>query len=149
MSRDSRGTRLSLSIALGPSIGGALGATALAAWPAFDLAVSGGVWQAGIGQFLLAGLLALLLGSAPALFAEIFPARNRNTGYSISYALGMGVVGGATPMAATSLISATGLPLSPALLLVAGALLGVGAVWAMPERTGVALQGRGADVRSG
>ncbi len=128
--------------------GGTLGVICIAAWPAFGAALSGGLWVAGMVQFLLAGLLALLLGSAPALFAEIFPATNRNTGYSISFALGMGIMGGATPMLATSLIKWTGAELAPALMLVAGGLAGALAVWSMPERTGAVLQARARGVRA-
>ncbi len=118
--------------------------TAALAWPALVVARDGSLWTVGAIQFGLALLLALLLGGAPALFAQIFPARNRNTGYSISYALGMGIAGGATPMFATWLIKQTGMSLAPAALLAVAALIAAGAAAAMPERDRIALQGSGA-----
>ncbi len=119
-------------------------ATAALAWPALAMARDGGLWTVGAIQLALALLLALLLGGAPALFAQIFPARNRNTGYSISYALGMGIAGGATPMFATWLIEQTGMAMAPAALLGVAALIAAGAAAAMPERDRISLQGRGA-----
>ncbi len=74
-------------------------------------------------QFGLAILLAVPLGAAPAMFVELFPARDRLSGYSVAYNLGLGVVGGATPMLATWLIKISGVSSAPAGLLVAGAAL--------------------------
>lgn len=65
--------------------------------------------------FILA--IAVPLGVSPALLVELFPEEDRLTGYSLSYNLGLGVVGGITPMICTSLIEATGSRLAPALYL--------------------------------
>ena len=109
-------------------------------WPGFSWSQSGGWLAAVTVQCGLAAVVALMLGGAPALFAEIFPARNRNTGYSMSYALGMGIVGGATPMTATWLIERTGSALAPAAMLAIAALLAGLAAWRMPRRQGATLQ---------
>jgi MHS family proline/betaine transporter-like MFS transporter len=100
--------------------------TALVAWPLMRLMVDGGVPAMIFGQAILVLLLAFPLGSAPATFVELFPSNDRLTGYSISFNLGIGVVGGVTPMLATSLIDATGLELAPAWMMIvatAGAAL--------------------------
>ena len=47
-------------------------------------------------------LLSVPLGSAPALFVEMFPQSDRLSGYSVAFNVGLGVFGGLTPMVATS-----------------------------------------------
>ncbi|WP_208609850.1 hypothetical protein [Desulfofustis glycolicus] len=74
-------------------------------------------------QFVLMVLLAVPLGAAPAMFVELFPARDRLSGYSVAYNLGLGGVGGVTPMCATWLIKASGMFAAPAGLLTAAAAL--------------------------
>ncbi|EKF73211.1 MULTISPECIES: MFS transporter [Alcanivorax] len=106
------------------------GLVALAAWPLFELMQAGSLVAATLGQVLFIAMLAIPLGSAPAIFVELFPPVDRLTGYSISYNLGVGVIGGATPMAATWLIQQTGNSLSVAgMLVVAGALGVLAMLW--------------------
>jgi MHS family proline/betaine transporter-like MFS transporter len=80
-------------------------------------------------------LLSVPLGSGPALFVEMFPERDRLSGYSVAFNVGMGVFGGLTPMIATSLIAATGLVTAPAIYLTAAAALAVGALALAPDRS--------------
>jgi MHS family proline/betaine transporter-like MFS transporter len=80
-------------------------------------------------------LLAVPLGSGPAFFVELFPERDRLSGYSVSFNIGLGVFGGLTPMIATALINATGLALSPAWYMMAAALLAVVALSLSPDRS--------------
>jgi len=94
----------------------ALLALAVVAWPLSRLMLHGGIVEIILAQSVLIILLAVPLGSAPAMFVELFPSEDRLTGYSISFNLGVGVVGGATPMLATWLITATENSLAPALL---------------------------------
>ena len=82
-----------------------------------------GVVSAITCQFLMACLLAVPLGSAPAMFVELFPATDRLSGYSIAYNLGLGVIGGTTPMMATWLIESTGTSIAPSWLLAFAALV--------------------------
>lgn len=84
----------------------------------FDKGVPGAI----VLQFVPVILLAVPLGTAPAMFVELFPATDRLSGYSVAYNLGVGVVGGATPMFATWLIQATGLITAPSGLLAMAAL---------------------------
>lgn len=93
----------------------------LVAWPLGHAMVAGAIPAMIFGQAVLVVLLAVPLGSAPATFVELFPSSDRLTGYSISFNLGIGVIGGATPMLATWLIKATGDPLVPAWMMVASA----------------------------
>jgi MHS family proline/betaine transporter-like MFS transporter len=66
---------------------------------------------------------------------ELYPEEDRLTGYSLAYNLGLGVVGGTTPMMCTWLISTTGSPLAPALYLGALALLSLAALLRMQDRS--------------
>jgi MHS family proline/betaine transporter-like MFS transporter len=56
------------------------------------------------------------------MFVELFPATDRLSGYSVAYNIGLGVIGGATPMSATWLIQITGYDTAPAALLSLAAL---------------------------
>lgn len=90
----------------------------------------GGVLAMWAGQIILGVLLGLALGAAPAIFTELFPEDDRLSGYSIVFNVGLGVVGGLTPMIASWSILVTGLDIAPAGLLMAGAIIGaVGLVW--------------------
>jgi MHS family proline/betaine transporter-like MFS transporter len=86
---------------------------------------SGGVAALAVAQVVFGLLIAFPCGIAPALFVELFPTRDRLSGYSIAFNLGLGIVGGATPMAATALISLTGFDIAPAFYMVFWAAVGV------------------------
>lgn len=60
-----------------------------------------------LGQLIFSILIGFPLGLAPAFLVELFPTEDRLTGYSLTYNLGMGIVGGTTPMICTWLISVT------------------------------------------
>lgn len=96
---------------------------ALVAWPAYAWLHADRLVAAVVVQFGLVVLLAVPLGSAPAMFVELFPAEDRLSGYSVAYNLGLGVIGGATPMFATWLIEVTGYAAVPGVLLAACALV--------------------------
>ena len=92
-------------------------------------------------QIILALLLAAPLGSAPAMFVEMFPARDRLSGYSVSYNIGLGIVGGSTPMIATAMIKLTGYGVAPSLFMLLMALAGVTAMALIRDRSREPLQG--------
>lgn len=83
-------------------------------WPLHQWLLEGGLMAAIVAQLALVILIAVPLGSAPAMFVELFPTRDRLSGYSVAYNLGLGIVGGSTPMIATWLIDFTGRPTEPA-----------------------------------
>jgi len=109
----------------------------LAAWPLHWWMLSSGGSLAAVvaAHFLCFLLLAVPLGSGPALFVELFPERDRLSGYSVAFNIGLGVFGGLTPMIAASLIAATGAPTAPAVYLSVTALLAVVALGLMPDRS--------------
>jgi MHS family proline/betaine transporter-like MFS transporter len=65
----------------------------------------------------------------------MFPERDRLSGYSVAFNVGVGIFGGLTPMIATSLIAATGVATSPAIYLAAAGMVAVWALWLTPDRS--------------
>ncbi len=66
-----------------------------------------------IVQAIIGVLMAGYLGPLPALMSEIFPARMRTTGLSISYSFGVAIFGGFAPFINAWLIESTGSKLAP------------------------------------
>jgi len=96
---------------------------------------AGSVTDLAVSQFLLALIIAIPLGSAPAMLVELFPVADRLTGYSLSYNLGLGIAGGTAPMIATWLISFTGYQAAPGAYLAFAGLISAGALWFMQDRS--------------
>lgn len=76
-----------------------------------------------IVQGTLGVLMAGYMGPLGALMAELFPARMRTTGLSISYAFGVAIFGGLAPLISTWLIATTGSKLAPAFYLIVAGLI--------------------------
>ena len=93
------------------------------AWPLYRWLATDGLVGAVAVQVALVVMVAVPLGSAPAMFVELFPACDRLSGYSVAYNLGLGVVGGATPMISTWLIDASGYSSAPAVFMALMALM--------------------------
>jgi MHS family proline/betaine transporter-like MFS transporter len=110
---------------------------AIVAWPLHAWMLdSGGSLTAVIASHALVFLLlAVPLGSAPALFVELFPESDRLSGYSVAFNLGLGVFGGLTPMIATTLVATTKLLTAPAMYLATAAFIAVLALMLMPDRS--------------
>jgi MHS family proline/betaine transporter-like MFS transporter len=110
---------------------------ALSAWPLHEWMLSSGgstvsVLTAHALTFLL---LAVPLGSGPALFVELFPECDRLSGYSVAFNVGLGIFGGLTPMIAASLIATTGLATAPAIYMAIAACVAAAALMLMPDRS--------------
>lgn len=110
---------------------------ALMAWPLYEwMLASGGSMMSVLTAYLVTFLLlAVPLGSGPALFTEMFPECDRLSGYSVAFNIGMGVFGGMTPMIATSLIAGTNGPMAAAFYLIIACLAGVAALAMTPDRS--------------
>ncbi|MGD9295492.1 MAG: MFS transporter [Roseobacter sp.] len=104
------------------------------------LATGGSLQAVVVTHAITFALLAVPLGSGPALFVELFPASDRLSGYSVAFNLGVGVFGGLTPMLATSLIAATGVIIAPAWYLAVACAIAVAALAMMPDRSRGPLQ---------
>jgi MHS family proline/betaine transporter-like MFS transporter len=93
-----------------------------------------------VTQTVFAALIAVPAGVGPAMFAELFPTSDRLSGYSISFNIGMGMVGGSTPAIVTWLIAVTGRPLTAAIYMTIGALVSLVALLWMKDRSREALR---------
>jgi MHS family proline/betaine transporter-like MFS transporter len=94
-------------------------------------------------------LTAAYAGPLPALMAELFPARVRTTGLSLSYALSVAVFGGFTPFVHVWLLQMTGSAVAPAFLLIAAAALGVAALGLAGRRRAQAAERILSPIKSG
>jgi len=113
----------------------AIGLAAVCALPLHYWMLTNSLMAAITTQFLLAALVAVPCGVAPATFVELFPTADRLSGYSISFNLGLGIVGGSTPVVATWLIDVSGVEVAPAYYLVMFALMAIGGVLWMQDRS--------------
>ncbi|SKA71591.1 MFS transporter, MHS family, proline/betaine transporter [Paucidesulfovibrio gracilis DSM 16080] len=111
----------------------AFGGIFVLAWPLHSWMLGGTGTSVTISQLVFGLLLAVPCGVAPALFVELFPAGDRLSGYSIAFNLGMGVVGGSTPMLATWLVQITGLETAPGLLMIGWSVVGAGVLFWMRD----------------
>jgi MHS family proline/betaine transporter-like MFS transporter len=105
------------------------------AWAAFALTGAHGLAGLWIAQLMFGALLALIMGTEPAMLSEQFASRYRLSGYSLSFNIGLGLAGGTSPMIATALIGATGSALAPAWYLMFAAGLAAFAIFLMPDRS--------------
>ncbi|MET0716278.1 MAG: MFS transporter, partial [Mycetocola sp.] len=85
------------------------------------------------GQAMLGFALGVYFGPAGSAFVELFPARVRYSGASISYNLAFTIFGGTAPLLSLALISATGITIAPAWYVVAVAVLALLVIARMPE----------------
>lgn len=96
---------------------------ALFAYPSYLLLDLGSFAAAVGGQVLLWIPVAGLSGTVPVVFAELFPAEVRVSGFGVAYALGTAIFSGTTPFLATLLVRATGSALAPAWYLAGAAIV--------------------------
>jgi MHS family proline/betaine transporter-like MFS transporter len=87
--------------------------------------ISGSLVAAFTCQLIFGILMAIALGVAPTLFVELFPTSHRLTGYSISFNLGMGIIGGTTPMIVTWFIATTEITIAPAIYMLFWGIIAV------------------------
>ena len=110
-------------------------ANLLLAFPLHLWMSGGSAFSIAVSQILLGLLMAFPCGIAPSLFVELFPTRDRLSGYSIAFNLGMGIVGGITPMTATALISLTGSDLAPAIFMIFWSVVAIVSLSWMKDRS--------------
>ncbi|MFN3348945.1 MFS transporter [Pseudorhodoplanes sp.] len=81
-----------------------------------------------IVQGIIGVLMAAYMGPLAAMMSELFPARMRTTGLSISYAFGVAIFGGFAPFINAWLIEMTGTKLAPAFYLMLAAFISLSAL---------------------
>ena len=113
----------------------AFAAEFVVALAAFRLARDGGIAGFAVAQIGFGALLALVMGTDPAMVSEQFPAEYRMSAYSVAFNLGLGIAGGTAPAVATALIAATGSNLAPAYYLMVAAGAAAAGAWLMKDRS--------------
>ncbi len=116
-----------------PMILGTAFGYALLSYPLFRLMSAGTFAAALLGGLIFAVCNSLFSGCMAATLVELFPTRTRYTGMAIAYNIGMAVLGGTSPLAATGLIRLTGDVLAPAYYLIgAAAVTGLAGLFVKP-----------------
>ncbi|HWD58529.1 MAG TPA: MFS transporter [Stellaceae bacterium] len=92
-------------------------------YPFFRLASSGSVGLALIGEFLMMVCYAPYAATCASFLTEIIPTRVRYTSMSFGYNVAVAVFGGFAPFIATWLVRETGSSYSPAIYLIAAAII--------------------------
>ncbi|MBK5252195.1 MAG: MFS transporter [Peptostreptococcaceae bacterium] len=108
---------------------------AIISFPMMMWLKGGSMISAWVAQLVLALFMAVISGVAPTMFAELFPSRDRRSGYSISFNVGMGMIGGSTPMIVTWLISKTNITLIPAAYIVFWSFISLIGLFWMTDRS--------------
>jgi MFS transporter, MHS family, proline/betaine transporter len=101
----------------------------------FLLARDGGLAGFAPAQLAFGAILAVVMGTEPAMLSEQFPRAYRMSGYSVAFNLGLGIAGGTAPTIATALIAATGFALAPAFYLMLAASAAGIAAFLMTDRS--------------
>ncbi|HET9742018.1 MAG TPA: MFS transporter [Terriglobales bacterium] len=126
----------------------AFAAQAAVSWISFRVVAHSGVAGLWIAQLVLAALLAVVMGTAPAMLAEQFPRGYRVSGHAFVLNVGIGIAGGTAPMIAVALIDATGSRMAPAAYLIAGCALSAVAVLFLRDRSRTTLDDDPAHLQS-
>jgi len=108
--------------------------TVVGAAPLLELTGSGSEAAATAGQLSLAAIMALYLGTVPAVFVSLHRASLRCSALSIGYNLATAIFSGTAPLIATSLVSMTRWQAAPGLYLAASALVGLALLGWVPSR---------------
>jgi MHS family proline/betaine transporter-like MFS transporter len=104
-------------------------------YPLFLILRHDSLFLVSFAQIIFGLLIAIPLGTAPAMLVELFPNDDRLTAYSLSYNIGSGVIGGTTPFIATWLIDITGSSLAPCFYLVGWSVVAFIALALMRDRS--------------
>ena len=110
-------------------------AEAVVSWQGFRLVGHSGVAGLWACQLTLAFLLAIIMGTAPAMLAEQFPPGYRVSAHSLVLNIGIGLAGGTAPMVAVALIQAFSNQMAPAAYLTFAAGLSAVTVLMLRERS--------------
>jgi MHS family proline/betaine transporter-like MFS transporter len=105
------------------------------AWAGFVLAHGGGAAGFWLAQLGFGALLALVMGTEPAMLSEQFKGAYRLSGYSLCFNIGIGIAGGTAPIIATGLIARTGNVFAPAIYLMLASALAAGAASMLADRS--------------
>ncbi|MEP9377304.1 MFS transporter [Aquabacter sp. CN5-332] len=107
--------------------------TAALSVPLLALASTGTLLAATLAQFGLALLVAIFLGTLPAVFVSLHDVAMRCTALSLGYNMALAIFGGTAPLVATLLVQGTGWSAAPGLYLALTALVCGGLAFLLPR----------------
>ncbi|HYW91486.1 MAG TPA: MFS transporter [Gammaproteobacteria bacterium] len=113
----------------------AFGAILITAVGFFRLPQTGSIADFWVAQALFGVMLGVIMGTAPAMLAELFRSEYRLSGYSLTFNTGLGIGGGTAPLIATALNGLTGHALASSLYLMLGAGMSIVALLFMVDRS--------------
>ena len=94
-----------------------------------------------LGYAILGVLFVLQLGTISATFTAMFPTQVRFAGFAISYNIATALFGGTAALVSDFFVEVTGSLLVPAFYMTIACLIGLIAVYFMPETAGASLEG--------
>lgn len=94
-----------------------------------------------IGFAVLGVIYTLQLGTISSTFPAMFPTQVRYVGFAASYNIATAIFGGTAPAVSEALIGATGSKLVPAYVMMVAFVIGMVALWFVPETRGCSLRG--------
>jgi MHS family proline/betaine transporter-like MFS transporter len=103
------------------------------AWELFHVVIATGTAGLWIAQLVLAALLAMVMGSAPAMLAEQFTRGYRVSAHAFVLNVGIGIAGGTAPLVAVALIRVTNRSLAPAGYLTFACVVAAVAILLLPD----------------
>ena len=105
----------------------------VAAWPLFRLMHSPSPTLELLGQLGFVVVMGGYLGCQPAVMVEATPAEVRCSAIALGYNVTLGIIGGLSPLVASWLVERTGNDYSPAFMIIAAAVVSLGALMSFRE----------------
>ncbi len=125
-------------------LAGAVG-YAIVAIPVFLLLRAGSFATVLAGSLLFILPVAVLAGGFAAGAGELFPTRERYTGFALGYNVGISALAGTAPLIATSILSTTGLAIAPAFYAILVSILVIPIILSLRETARVPMSEIGAN----
>ncbi|OMH23325.1 MFS transporter [Tersicoccus phoenicis] len=116
--------------------------------PAFSLLAIGSLWSTVLGLCLVALCVMPYVANLASSLPALFPTASRYGAMGVAYNFAVAIFGGTTPLLVQALIELTGQGMVPAWYLMFFSVLGLVAIWRMPETAGRPMPGSMPNVQS-
>ena len=113
---------------------------AIVGWKCFELVKDHGVAGLLVAQLVFAFLLAMVMGSDPAMLAEQFKSEYRVSAHAVAFNIGIGLFGGTAPMIGMALIRKTGYTMAPAVYLIVAASIAAVSILLLQDNSRKAIE---------
>lgn len=109
-------------------------------YPGLELLGTGEKWGLWLGAFMMIIPTTAFWGGYSAAGVELFSARNRQAAFSITYNVGVAVLGGTVGLIATALVAGIGVTLGPTVYVAALSVLTLAVLAVIPETAHIPLR---------